>query len=245
MREGYMAQVKFTADRRELTAEEGQTLLPVLLAARFDIPHMCFNEEMHPYGACRLCLVEVEQDGRRRVHTSCSFPVAGGIKVFTDTELLKNHRRMVAELLLARCPEVKEVRVLAAKLGVEGAGRFAKKDEGCILCGLCTRACEQVVGVSVISFVDRGPDKVVGTPFLDKSEVCIGCGSCAFVCPVNYIRIEEDERTRRLPQWKVEFEMARCKKCGQKIAPKKELEFLAKRAKGLPEGWFDVCQNCR
>jgi len=240
-----MSKVTFTADGRQLTAEAGQTLLPVLLDARFDIPHMCYNEEMPPYGACRLCLVEVEQDGRRRVHTSCSFPVADGIKVFTDTDLLRRHRRMVAELLLARCPNVKEVQDLARKLGVESGDRFKKKDEGCILCGLCTRACEKVVGVSAISFVGRGPDKEVGTPFLDKSEVCIGCGSCAFVCPVGFIKIEEDENTRRLPQWKVEFEIARCKKCGQKIGPKKELEFLAKRAKGLPEGWFDLCQNCR
>ena len=240
-----MAQVTFTADGKKLTAEAGETLLPVLLAARFDNPHMSYNEEMPPYGACRLCLVEVEQDGRRKVHTACSFPVAEGIAVHTNTEILKRHRRMVAELLLARCPEVKQVQDLAKKLGVESGERFQKKDKGCILCGLCTRACEQVVGVSAISFVGRGPDKEVGTPFLDKSEVCIGCGSCAFICPVDFIRIEEDEKVRRLPQWKVEFEIARCKKCGQKIGPKKELEFLAKRAKGLPEGWFDVCQNCR
>ena len=67
---------------------------------------------------------------------------------------------MVAELLLARCPNVKEVQDLARKLGVESGDRFKKKDEGCILCGLCTRACEKVVGVSAISFVGRGPDNV-------------------------------------------------------------------------------------
>lgn len=239
-----MSRVTITVDGRKHTGTDGEMLLPLLLAAGYDIPHMCYNEAMQPYGACRLCLVEVEQGGRRKVQTSCSYPISDGLVVYTKSEVVTRHRRMVAELLLARCPEVKEIRELADRLGVERRDRFTKKDLGCILCGLCMRACEAVVGVSAISFVGRGPDKEVGTPFLEKSDVCIGCGTCAYICPVGYIQIEEDERERRLPQWKVKFTMVRCKKCGTKIAPKKQIEYFTRKA-NLPPDWFDYCVDCR
>lgn len=239
-----MALVTITVDGKKISANKGGMLLPALLGAGFDIPHMCFNSEIQPFGACRLCLVEIDRGDWRRVVVSCSYPVSDGLSVFTDSERLTNHRRMVAELLLTRCPDVPEVKALAKRLGVEGGGRFSKKNHGCILCGLCTRACEQVVGVSAISFVGRGPDKEVATPFLDESKVCIGCGSCAYICPVDYIKVEENEKTRKFPQWKTEFKFVRCKKCGQKIGTDREIELMAKRA-GTPEDWFEVCQNCR
>ncbi len=232
-----MPEVKITVDGKQVKAMTEESLLPALLAAGFDIPHMCYNEEIKPFGACRLCLVEVEANGRRGVVSSCSYPVTEGVAVFTDTERIRKHRRMVAELLLARCPDVKEIRQLAADLGVAGDSRFAKRDKGCILCGLCTRACEQVVGVSAISFVGRGPDKEVGTPFLDKSEACIGCGSCYYVCPVNYVEMEDEEDVRRFPQWKVEFEKVWCDRLGRKV-PRKTLDHFKKIAK-IPDGWFE------
>lgn len=240
-----MSLVNITVDGQKIAAERGEALMPVLLKNGYDIPHMCFNEEMPPYGACRLCLVEIEQGGGRKVHTSCSFPVSEGLIVHTASDKILRQRRMIAELLLARCPDVPQIKDLAKRLGVEDAERFTKKKEGCILCGLCTRACEQVVGVSAISFVGRGPEKYVATPFLDESHECIGCGSCVYICPVDFIKMEEDEKVRRFPQWKVEFEMALCKKCGQKVAPKKQIEVMKARSKDLPPDWFDLCQNCR
>lgn len=237
--------VTITVDGKKIEAKEGDNLLSVLLRHGFDIPNMCYNDEMPAFGACRLCLVEVEQNGRTKAHPSCSFPVSDGMVIRTETETIIKHRKMVAELLLARCPDVEKVKRLAKRLGVDGEPRFPKHKEGCILCGLCTRACEDVVGVSAISFVGRGPTKKVGTPFLEKTETCIGCGSCIYVCPVDFIKMEEDEKVRRFPQWKVEFEMARCKKCGGKVAPKKQIEFMKSKTKGLPEDWFDTCQNCR
>ena len=239
-----MAQVTIVADGKKISVSEGKTLLPALLAAGFDIPHMCYNEDIPPFGACRLCLVEIEENGRTRVMPSCTYPAREGLVVRTDTERIQKHRRMVAELLLARCPDVPQIQELATKLGVNVEGRFAKKDEGCILCGLCTRVCEQVVGVSAISFAGRGPEKQVATPFLDESKACIGCGSCYYICPVDYIVMEEDEKERRFPQWKVAFEMVRCKKCGQKVGPRRQLEYLARMAK-LPSDWYDTCQDCR
>ncbi len=239
-----MAEVTFMVDGNKVSGEEGQPLLPALLKVGCDIPNMCYNDEIPPFGACRLCVVEVEEGGRRRVVPSCSYPAKEVIAVFTSTELIQKHRRMIAELLLARCPDVPQIQVLAQKLGVQGEARFSAKQEGCILCGLCTRVCESVVGVSAISFAGRGPEKEVVTPFLDESKVCIGCGSCTYICPVDYIKMEEDDKVRRFPQWKVAFEIVRCKKCGQKVGPKRQLEYMAKKA-DLPADFYDVCQNCR
>ena len=240
-----MSNIEITVDGKKIPAKKGEMLLPVLLKAGFDIPNMCYNSEIQPFGACRLCLVEIDRGSWRRVVVSCSYPVTDGLIVFTNSERIIKHQKMVAELLLARCPDVPNVQALAKKLGVQEGGRFSKKTEGCVLCGLCTRACEQVVGVSAISFVGRGPDKHVATPFLDESKVCIGCGSCVYVCPVDYVLMDEDENVRRFPQWKVEFKMVRCKKCGQKIGTDKEIEYMTKNTKGLPEGWFDLCNSCR
>lgn len=231
-----MAEIKIKVDGKELKVDSSKTLLKALLDANFDIPHMCYTQEIKPFGACRLCLIEVEENGKRKIIASCAYPMTEGMVVFTDSERIQRNRKMVAELLLARCPDVKEIKKLAADLGVEDADRFKKKEEGCILCGLCTRVCESVVGVSAISFVGRGPDKVVGTPFMDKSHECIGCGSCFYICPVNYIKMEDEENVRKFPQWKVEFEKVWCDRLGQKV-PKKTLDHFTKIAK-LPPDWF-------
>ena len=78
--------VRFQIDGLEVEAEKGQMLLPVALEYGFEIPHLCYHEAVSPYGACRLCLVEVTKGGRTRMTTSCNYPVDNGIEVATSTE---------------------------------------------------------------------------------------------------------------------------------------------------------------
>ena len=240
--------ITLTIDGREIRAEEGTTILDVARDNNIYIPALCSNEAVKPYGACRLCLVEIVTRGKGRLVTSCLYLVEEGLIVKTNSERIMNNRRMIMELLLARCPNSSVIQDLARQLGVDKTP-FKLENEECILCGLCVRACEEIVGVSAISLVNRGVNREVATPFYDNSDACIGCGSCAYVCPVGAIKLEDigDTRTITLPNpkvQKVEFKLKKCKICNNYWAPEKQLDYIAKQSH-LPPEVFDTCPNCR
>jgi glycine cleavage system H lipoate-binding protein/formate hydrogenlyase subunit 6/NADH:ubiquinone oxidoreductase subunit I len=147
-----------------------------------------------------MCIVEVKKGKRMRLVTSCNFPASEGLEVRTDTEEVIRNRRLMAELLLARCPEVKQVREMASALGVEKS-RFKIVDEPseCVMCGLCVRICDQYVGASALGFIGRGNQRVVGTPWSVDTDACIACGACTYVCPTGVMQMEAltTERWRR------------------------------------------------
>ncbi|MBA7618097.1 NAD(P)H-quinone oxidoreductase subunit I, chloroplastic [subsurface metagenome] len=239
--------VTLSIDGREVQAEEGAMILEVARAHNIYIPALCYHEEVAPYGACRLCMVEIVTNGKERLVASCLYPVEEGLRVKTNTERVNNVRRIVAELLLARCPDSEVIQELASKLGIDKPSfRLEEGNRKCILCALCTRVCQEVVGVSAISLVNRGVDRQMTTPFNDFSEACIGCGSCAYVCPTGAISMEDvgDTRIIDMPQAKMEFKLRKCNKCGKYWAPERQLEYIAKIA-GLAPETFDVCPDCR
>jgi bidirectional [NiFe] hydrogenase diaphorase subunit len=237
--------VTLTIDGRQLQAEVGATILEVAQDNNIYIPTLCFNEAVKPYGACRLCLVEITRGKREKLVASCLYEVEEGLVVKTDSERIASNRRMLMELLLARCPNNKEVQDLARKLGVDKTS-FKLEDNHCILCALCVRACAEVVGVSAISLVGRGTGREMATPFYEPSDVCIGCGSCAYVCPTAAIGFEDvgDTRHVRWPKNSMEFKLKKCKTCGTYWAPEKQLDYIIKRANLAPDA-FDKCPDCR
>lgn len=183
--------INFTINGRELQVEEGRTILEVALDEGIKIPTLCYHKELTPYGGCRLCLVEIVGGGREGLEASCVYKVTEGLKVKTDTERVRKARKIVFELLLARCPDSETIKELAREYGVTGTRIKLKKKENCILCGLCVRVCAEVSQRHAISFSGRGTKRMVQPAFNKISEKCIGCGACAYVCPVGRLKIEE------------------------------------------------------
>jgi len=174
--------VTLTIDGIKVQAEEGTTLLEVAKFYGIDIPTLCHNDELTPYGACRLCTVEVDDGRRTRLVASCLYPVKNGIKVKTHSERVIKGRKMILELLIAKCPNSKTLQDLASQMGLEKI-RFKMENKDCILCGLCVRMCAEQMGSGAIGFVGRGQKREVATPFHMVSEICRNCGACMYICP--------------------------------------------------------------
>ena len=194
--------VTIIADGKELRAQRGESLLEVLRRAGIDVPALCHHAKLAPYGACRLCLVEVanKPGGRRRLTTSCNYPALDGIAVLTNSERIARERRLVMELILARAPKAPKVVAMAKRLGVAKT-RFAESKDNCILCGLCVRVCREAVGANALSLAGRGFRRRATTPFVEHPPECIGCGACTALCPTGRMQMERKtiERLRALP----------------------------------------------
>jgi bidirectional [NiFe] hydrogenase diaphorase subunit len=184
-------------DGKSVKVEEGSTILQAAQRLGVEIPTLCHHPALEPYTACRVCMVEVIRNGRSELVTSCNTVAQKGMAVRTRSQRVVAARKMNLELLMARAPAVNIVRALAAQYGIK-KGRFPSEhpDEDCILCGLCVRVCEFVVGVSAISFANRGADREVTTPFDEPSDVCIACGACTYLCPTGAVQMEFETAQR-------------------------------------------------
>jgi bidirectional [NiFe] hydrogenase diaphorase subunit len=171
----------------EVTVNEKTTILEAAQFLGFPIPTLCHMEGLSPYGACRLCVVEIGEGANTKLVSSCTYPVSEGLVVRTATARVLKARKMVVELLLASCPQSKTIQDIAAAIGVRQQ-RFRQEYEDCILCGLCVRMCNEQMMGHAIGFHHRGEKRAIGTPFDIKSEECRLCGGCMFVCPACSLR---------------------------------------------------------
>lgn len=171
----------------EVSVQKGNTILEAARFLGFSIPTLCHMEGLSPYGACRLCVVQIGEGERAKLVTSCTYPVEEGLVVRTASSRVMKARRMVLELLLASCPQSKVIQDIASAHGIRKQ-RFRQEHEDCILCGLCVRMCEEQMAAKAIGFRGRGGKRSIGTPFDIKSEVCRLCGGCIYVCPACSLR---------------------------------------------------------
>ena len=175
-------------DGKEIEVEKGKILLEILQENGFDIPTLCYHKDLGSLASCRLCTVELLRNGRTSYITSCNYPITRDIQIKTDSPTLKNIKKTILELLLARCPEVKYLQDLAKKFGVEKTP-YPLEYEDCLLCGLCVRACNEIAGAHAINFSGRGLDKKITTPFGIVSDLCINCNECVKVCPSGTVEL--------------------------------------------------------
>ena len=151
------------------------------------IPTLCNYRGLSPYGACRVCLVELETPRGSQLVASCSYPVEDGLLVHTETESVRRTRQTILELLLAQAPESRELASFAATLGVQSTPFEPDHGKKCILCGLCARMCSEMMGRGAIDFVSRGTGREVCTAFGERTDQCQACGACAVVCPTGAV----------------------------------------------------------
>jgi len=196
--------INITIDGNELHIKAGTTVLQAAKQAGIVIPTLCHDDRIQPFGACRLCVVEI--DGMPKPVTSCTTPVTDNMIVTTKSEKLYRLRRTVVELLLSDHPNDCmtcigtgdcTLQELAYEYGIrenrfQGETRdhdrvdtnpfILRQQNKCVMCGLCVRVCDEVQGVGAIGFADRGFEAKVISPFGNTLD-CEFCGQCIAVCP--------------------------------------------------------------
>jgi len=185
-----MKDIKLEIDGKIVESEEGTTILKAAQKAGIDIPTLCYHEQLSPYGACRLCSVEITKNDRPKLVASCVYQVEEGLVVKTESERLRKIRKMVLELLLPLAP-TGPLESLARKYGLKRS-RFSAEKTSCVLCGLCVRYCAEIKKANAIGFIGRGVDRQVA--FLPEvaTKVCDSCRECFAICPGGKVVLETD-----------------------------------------------------
>ncbi len=183
-------------DGKPISAARDSYLLAAVKDAGISIPTLCHHKDLTPTGNCRLCVCEVEVRGKTRLVTACNYPVRDELSVSTSSEAVMQHRRLMAEMYLGRWPNVAVVKETAEACGVTSS-RFSgeltdERENACILCGHCVRACDEFVLERVLDFAGRGIKRHLTMPFGEVDPRCVGCTSCAYVCPTGAIEVVDD-----------------------------------------------------
>jgi len=191
--------VKLKIDGKLVKVDKKTTILNAAKEIGIEIPTLCHHPAIEPYQACRVCLVELIKDGKSTLVTSCGYKVEKGIEVRTDSDKVLRTRKLIVELLLAEAPTSPKIREIAENLGIKET-RFEQKDEKeCILCGLCTRVCNEIMGLGVIGFAHRGANREIVTPYKELSELCSTCGACSEICPTGVMKLEDVTKNKVVP----------------------------------------------
>jgi len=190
--------VTLQIDGKEVKAREGMTILEAAKEAGIEIPALCYHDKLEPYGACRICSVEVERKGRVRIVVSCGYPVEGGLVVRTRSPRIDRIRKVLIELIalttMVDGEVAGEIKKLAKEYGADihrFESRFRAAPTRCILCGKCVRYCDEVVGEHAIGFVGRGIERQAAF-FPEKARACLTCQACFNLCPTGKIPSETD-----------------------------------------------------
>lgn len=174
-------------DGKKVVASEGMTVLEAARSVGVAIPTLCDHAKLVPYGACRICTVEADAQGRTSLVAACLYPVGQDLVVRTRTEAVDKVRKVLLEQMLAHAPDSEELTALAQVYGAD-RNRFEKEASFCILCGLCVRYCAEVKQKHAVGFFDRGAKREIG--FIPEVAVkeCWDCKECFPLCPTSALQ---------------------------------------------------------
>ena len=182
--------ISITVDGETVETTAGTSVLAAALEAGICIPNLCFLPETTPTGACRVCLVEVEKNGRTRMTASCTLEARDGMVIHAHSDNVIRARRNIVELLLAEVPDSAVLQSLAERLEVDDV-RYPERESDCILCGRCVAACVDIAKTGAKGAVGRGNHRHIALPFYDD-RYCQKCDECKERCP-----LEIDPESRR------------------------------------------------
>ena len=170
-------------DGADIKAPKGTSVLDAAMEYGICIPHLCHVPGLSDIGACRLCIVEHITNSHSKITASCTLTVQDGMVIRSNTDKVKRLRHNIAELLVAKAPNSRAIQDIAVRCGVK-AVRYPFRNENCILCGRCVRACSELWHANALGFVGRGKERRVERPLNLRQEYCKDCGYCIQLCPM-------------------------------------------------------------
>ncbi len=224
--------VNIKINGRDHETEEGVRLLLVLQGKGVKVPSLCFHHALTPAAACKLCVVEVTEDGKPpRTRLSCAVKCRDGMQVTTESAMIHQLRNKAIGELLKLAPFSDVIHKIGSEFGLT----TGLKPDWCIRCRLCVRVCADIIGAKALKMVRRG-----GLQYVAPSEdgTCIGCGTCTNICPTGAIRAEDDEnvRTIRIRDEVVgRHALERCEICGRYYATTRFIEHVKSREVSHPD----------
>lgn len=246
--------VEIKINDTEYLVNEGENILSFCKKEGIDIPALCYHEALKPYGACRLCLVDIVSGNERPgITTSCTLMASEGLEILTETGKIINHRKILFQFYLAQAPKSVTIKKLAAKYHVEETPFTKKSKENdnlgnqCVLCGLCVRVCNDIIEKGVINYIGRGYYVKINSAYALPSDICLGCKACDEVCPTGAIDFEDIEDMRYGHSWsETKIPLKQCRVCGQYYSPQPfDDRTLDKMNPEIEKGLKDMCPVCR
>ncbi|NLB52753.1 MAG: 2Fe-2S iron-sulfur cluster binding domain-containing protein [Syntrophomonadaceae bacterium] len=233
--------MKIKLNGKEREAMPGESILELCKRENVPIPTFCYHQAFGGQGACRMCMVEVREEGQKeaRLAAACTYLLNREAEVITESDRIQRIRRTIVMLLKRRAAGDPILKELADAYAAPDLEAVVTEPENCILCGLCIHACEEM-GKSAIWSMFRGIDKRIATPYDEASDDCIGCAACARICPTHAISMEEKDSKRII--WNKSFELVACRRCGKEYATREEIEYLKERS---DYGQENLCESCR
>ena len=222
---GKASMIQITIDGQRYKAEEGTTVLQVAMANGIQIPTLCYHPALRAIGACKVCAVAVVgPSGKTRTLLSCVLKAKDGMQINTQGDMVIAARTAAFRNLIAMAPQSAYLRKRAEAAGVD----LGPPPDGCIRCRLCVRVCNEVVGAKALKMEKQGPIQLV----VPQEGRCIGCGTCANLCPTGAIQVTDSDgvRTIRIRDDIIGIHaLERCEACGRYFASQSFLKHVAER----------------